>query len=89
MGLYRELQSLRLKLCHGRCARSRIFHNFAIRDMARRRPTNRENFLKVHGVGEKKLDRFGDLFIETIKRYCVAHSLETNVESTWDDTTKR
>lgn len=84
MGLYRKLQNLRSELCHGYRARSRIFHNFAIRDMARRRPSNKENFLKVYGVGQKKLDQFGDLFINTINEYCTTHSLEMDVDSKQD-----
>jgi superfamily II DNA helicase RecQ len=84
MDLYRILQDLRLMLCRGRCARSRIFHNFAIRDMARRRPSTRESFLKVYGVGEKKCEQFGDLFLQAIKDYCTAHSVQMDVEPVWE-----
>ena len=84
MGLYHVLQNLRINLCHGYRARSRIFHNFAIRDMARRRPTTRENFLKVYGVGEKKYEQYGDLFLTTIEDHCRTHSVETDIEFKFD-----
>jgi len=80
IGLYRILQNMRIYLCRGYRARSRIFHDFALRDMARRRPTTQENFLKVYGVGDKKYEQYGDILLTTIKDYCRTHSVETDIE---------
>jgi hypothetical protein len=33
----------------------------------------------VSGVGEKKLEQYGDLMLETIREYCRVHSLQTNI----------
>ncbi|MBN1766265.1 MAG: DNA helicase RecQ, partial [Sedimentisphaerales bacterium] len=46
-----------------------VFGDSSIRDMARRRPGNRESFLMVHGVGEKKCDQYGELFLNAIRDY--------------------
>ncbi|MDT8302171.1 MAG: HRDC domain-containing protein [Sedimentisphaerales bacterium] len=85
MGLYRKLQNLRLRLAHEKSrGRSRIFHNFAIRDMARHRPSTYKNLLKVYGVGQKKCDEYGGLFIDAIKEYCEGKSIEMDVEFAFD-----
>jgi superfamily II DNA helicase RecQ len=84
-GLFHVLMNLREDLCRGYRARSRIFVNFAIRDMARRRPSTREGFLKVYGVGEKKCEQYGELFLAEIKQYCKKHSLEMDVECQFED----
>ena len=38
-------------------------------DMARRKPLNPEDFLKVNGVGDKKHEEYGALFLAAIKEY--------------------
>ncbi len=40
-----------------------VFSDASIRDMARRKPHSREEFLNVHGVGEKKWERYGKEFL--------------------------
>ncbi len=44
-----------------------VFADAALADMARKRPTTREEFLEVSGVGQAKLERFGDEFLEAIR----------------------
>jgi ATP-dependent DNA helicase RecQ len=43
-----------------------IFSDKTLADMAARRPTTRDEFLDVFGVGEAKLERYGDIFLEAI-----------------------
>jgi len=43
-----------------------IFHDKSLRDMARKRPTTIATFSKVHGVGQAKLDQFGEAFLTAI-----------------------
>jgi ATP-dependent DNA helicase RecQ len=43
-----------------------VFSDKTLADMAARRPQNRAEFLDVFGVGEAKLERYGDLFLEAI-----------------------
>ena len=46
-----------------------IFTNATLRDMAVKRPRTRREMLRVDGVGEGKLDRYGDMFLRVIRAY--------------------
>ena len=46
-----------------------IFSNAALQAMAERAPTTRREFLEVPGVGEKKLESYGDLFIDAVNKF--------------------
>ena len=46
-----------------------IFADRSLIDMARLRPAGRDDFKLVHGVGEAKLARFGEVFLEVIRRH--------------------
>ena len=50
-----------------------IFGDAALRDMARRKPRTREDFMQVHGVGREKNKRYGKTFIQAIDNYCRQH----------------
>jgi len=45
-----------------------VFSDKSLADMAVSRPTSREEFLGVHGVGEAKLERYGEVFLDAIAR---------------------
>ena len=36
-------------------------------DMAERRPATLDDMLEVHGVGQRKLARYGDAFLEALE----------------------
>lgn len=46
-----------------------VFSDKSLIDMAATPPSNTQEFLSVHGVGEAKLDRYGDAFLELISTY--------------------
>ncbi len=46
-----------------------IFTNATLRDMAIKRPTTRSEMLRVDGVGENKMERYGLRFMLTIQKY--------------------
>lgn len=46
-----------------------IFTNATLRDMAIKRPKTRYEMLRVDGVGENKMERYGMRFMLTIKKY--------------------
>jgi len=64
----------RLKMLRMAIARERgilpyhVFGDASLHDMVRRRPTTRSELLSVSGVGQVKLDRYGDLFLAELKR---------------------
>ena len=46
-----------------------VFHDAALRAMASERPTTRGELAAIPGVGAKKLEAWGDAFLEVIGRY--------------------
>jgi ATP-dependent DNA helicase RecQ len=44
-----------------------IFSDKSLIDMAKKLPSNEEEMLAIHGVGQKKLDQYGEAFLEIIK----------------------
>ena len=54
-----------------------IFGDATLREMARLRPTSREAFRRVRGVGDRKLADLGGRFTAEIAAYCREHVLET------------
>ena len=44
-----------------------IFHDATLREMATRRPMSRDAMAEISGVGERKLDAYGDAFLEVIR----------------------
>lgn len=46
-----------------------IFSNATLRDMSRKKPTSKEELLSVSGIGQVKMERYGDCFVEAIRRY--------------------
>jgi len=47
-----------------------IFGDVALKEMASYLPQDKNSFLNIKGVGESKLEKFGDVFMEIISRYC-------------------
>lgn len=52
-----------------------IFNDASLKLMASRRPCNPEEFRKITGVGDKKLERYGGIFIAEIRRFCEKQDL--------------
>ncbi|TMH77831.1 MAG: ATP-dependent DNA helicase RecQ [Betaproteobacteria bacterium] len=67
--LFERLRALRKKLADERNVPAFVvFSDRALQDMAARRPQTRAEFLDVYGVGQKKLEEYGDFFIAEILR---------------------
>jgi ATP-dependent DNA helicase RecQ len=46
-----------------------IFHDATLREMAQRRPATLDAFALIRGIGEAKLSRYGERFIEAIRQH--------------------
>ena len=57
-----------------------VFSDATLRDMARRRPTNSEGMRNVKGVGQKKLEDYGDAFTQHIAEYCQTHDVAADID---------
>ncbi len=79
-GLFEELRKLRRRLAQERAMPAYIvFGDAALRDMARKRPSTPSAFLRVFGVGEKKLEQYGEVVLSAIQAYCLTNSVEIDV----------
>ena len=69
-GLFEQLRQLRKKLADERGLPPYIvFSDVALRQMARDYPANPAEFLRISGVGQKKLESYGDVFLSEIASY--------------------
>lgn len=69
-GLWQALRACRKSLAeaHG-VPPYVIFHDATLREMLERRPLNAREFLAISGVGDSKLERFGEAFLLVIREY--------------------
>jgi len=79
-GLFEHLRSVRRDLAAKASAPAFvIFSDRTLRDLARRRPTQRHTFQAVHGIGDAKIKKFGKQFCQEINDYCSEHSLSADI----------
>jgi len=79
--LFDILRTLRLEKAQERGVPAYVvFGDAALRDMARRLPTDPEQFLLVHGVGQKKCDDFGADFLKAINVHIQANKNLDDIE---------
>lgn len=57
-----------------------IFSDTTLKEMSTRYPATKEHLMDVSGVGELKLEKYGEKFAETIKKYVE----ENNIEFNWE-----
>ncbi|HBE79245.1 MAG TPA: hypothetical protein DDW65_15955, partial [Firmicutes bacterium] len=55
-----------------------IFADVTLHEMAQYTPTDAGSMLKIKGVGESKLQKYGDLFINVIQKHRTATKLSGN-----------
>lgn len=68
--LLKQLKELRFTLAKmSRLPAYMVFSNATLEDMAVKRPVTKGEFLQVNGVGEAKLNMYGEKFIEKIKEF--------------------
>lgn len=65
--LFDKLKELRLRIAQEhRVPAFVIFHDRTLLELAKTRPTSKEQFFRVHGVGSAKLEKFAQPFINLI-----------------------
>ena len=66
--LWEALRELRMSLCREASVPPYvIFHDATLREMVRLRPSSPSELLAVQGVGETKLERYGEAFLEVLR----------------------
>ncbi len=53
-----------------------IFHDTSLKEMSTQYPRNVSELLMISGMGERKLRRYGDAFLQEIVNYCELHNIE-------------
>ncbi|MFA5853865.1 MAG: ATP-dependent DNA helicase RecQ [Patescibacteria group bacterium] len=68
--LFEHLRALRKRLAYAQHVPPyMIFGDVSLKQMAASRPGNREEFAAISGVGQKKLEMFGETFMDAIRNY--------------------
>jgi ATP-dependent DNA helicase RecQ len=68
--LFDELRALRKHLANEQGLPPYvIFHDATLREMAQERPATLHEFARIRGIGEAKLSRYGERFIEAIRQH--------------------
>jgi len=79
--LFEHLRTLRRDLAEQRGApASVILGDRTLRDLARIRPASFDMMRRARGIGEKKLNEFGQRLVDEITAYCAEHDLTTDVD---------
>lgn len=52
-----------------------VFTDLVLKQMSTVYPTNVESLLKISGIGNYKLEKYGDIFIDTIKKYVIENNI--------------
>ncbi|MGL5647246.1 MAG: DNA helicase RecQ [Clostridium sp.] len=55
-----------------------VFGDNTLKELSTRMPVNRDQMLDISGVGERKIEKYGDIFIEKIKEYVEERNIEIN-----------
>ncbi len=72
--LFEQLRALRRRLATERSVPPYvIFSDKSLRDMAAKMPLTEERMLSVHGVGDAKLEQYGQIFLREIQDYVEAN----------------
>lgn len=68
--LFEQLKAVRMGVARReKIPAYRVFTDASLQDMAARKPLTMEQFLNIHGVGEKKAGHYAETFITAIRRF--------------------
>lgn len=74
-GLFERLRLLRLRISlDERLPAYLIFSDATLKEIAAEKPTNEEDFLTINGVGQRKLEVYGALFIKEVVDFAKENS---------------
>jgi ATP-dependent DNA helicase RecQ len=70
LALFEKLRSVRKELADVRGVPAYVvFHDSTLREMAARRPRDRDQMMEVAGVGPVKFERYGDAFLDALRAH--------------------
>jgi ATP-dependent DNA helicase RecQ len=57
-----------------------VFSDNTLQALARQRPITQEHFLRIPGVGQRKLEAYFEIIVRELRTYCEAHNLPVGLE---------
>ncbi|MBZ9624925.1 DNA helicase RecQ [Clostridium sp. FP2] len=85
-GLFEILRSLRKEISEREKVPPYIvFADSALREMSEYFPVNKSEMLSIKGVGESKLNKYGEEFIQAIKKYMNENNIEFKEEILYNE----
>ena len=85
--LWESLRSLRLSLAEESGVPPYvIFHDATLQEMLKRRPDSLSDMSRISGVGDQKLSRFGQKFLNEIARHPLPELLDNKLSDTVNKT---
>ncbi|MPQ33028.1 DNA helicase RecQ [Clostridium estertheticum] len=85
-GLFEILRSLRKEISEREKVPPYIvFADSALREMSEYFPVNEKEMLNIKGVGESKLNKYGEEFIQVIKKYMNENNIEIKTEILYNE----
>ncbi len=87
--LFEQLRTLRKQLADTQGVPPYIvFGDATLIQMAREKPTDEDQLLQISGVGQSKLEKYGDEFLDAIGEHCIASGdrapdLDPRLRATW------
>ena len=85
-GLFEILRTLRKEISEREKVPPYIvFADSALREMSEYFPVNKKEMLNIKGVGESKLNKYGEEFIQVIKKYMIDNNIELKEEIIYNE----
>lgn len=66
---YRSSAYMLSRIVERRITKRRLFHDSSLKVMATHFPRSLSDFRKINGVGESKLEKYGELFVKEIDKF--------------------
>jgi ATP-dependent DNA helicase RecQ len=77
-GLFAHLKQVRLQIADEQGVPAYVVVSDAtLVELARYRPFQKEELFNIGGFGQFKVDKYGDQFVDAIKKYCASEKLES------------
>lgn len=78
-GLFESLRQLRLQLANEKGVPPYvIFGDMTLRELAKYRPASLQTLSRIYGIGQQKLDQYGNVFLAAVLKYSQENDLATD-----------
>ncbi|RTE52037.1 DNA helicase RecQ [Arenibacter aquaticus] len=85
--LFERLRSLRFQISlDENIPAYLVFNDATLKEMEAERPSSEEEFMRINGVGQRKMEVYGDLFIQEIKAFQEEKAKKIRKSHTYEET---